>query len=129
MIPDDARPLLGTAPDRVVAHVLGVTVARVYRWRTSLDIPAWGRVNTYSRGGGRPGITCPDMVYDLLGTLSDRVFAAHVGVSCTTARKWRIAAGRPPYRKHATPRGKGFVEFHARNRVGPVPSPSPTEIA
>lgn len=106
MIPDDARLLLGTASDRVVARSLGVSASCVYRWRVALDVAAWGRVHAYPRHGGKPGISCPDAVRDLLGTLPDRALAARANVSCTTARKWRIAAGKLPYRKHAKPRGK-----------------------
>lgn len=104
MIPDDARVLLGTASDPAVARSLGVSASTVYRWRVTLDVAAWGRVNTYPRRGGVPGIPCPEDVHDLLGTLPDSALAAHAGVSCTTARKWRVAASRPPCRKHAQPR-------------------------
>lgn len=104
MIPDDARLLLGTAPDSVIARTLGISAATVHRWRIHLDVAAWGRVNAYPRRGGVPGIPCPDVVHDLLGTLPDRTLAARAGVSSTTARKWRVAAKKPACRKHAQPR-------------------------
>jgi transposase len=104
VIPDDARFLLGTAPDPEVAQSLGVSVSTVHRWRVALDIAAWGRVNAYPRHGGVPGVPCPEEIHDLLGTLPDRVIAARASVSCTTIRKWRVAAKRPACRKHAQPR-------------------------
>lgn len=101
-IPDNARLLLGTAPDPVIARTLGVSASTVYRWRVILDVAAWGRVNAYPHRGGKPGIPCPIALRDLLGTITDRVLAARAGVSCTTARRWRTTAGKSPCRKHAS---------------------------
>jgi hypothetical protein len=103
-LPDEARLAVGTAPDAVIAQKLGVSTSTVYRWRMVLDVAAWGRVNPYPRRGGREATSCPDAVRDLLGAVPDRVLAARADVSPTTARKWRVAAGIPPCRRHAAPR-------------------------